>query len=48
LGGRMRPMALFWPYNDAQHCRLLRIIDEYFNRSVSRPGFLGGLDFWES
>ncbi len=30
----MRPVALFWPYNDAQQRRLLRIIDEYFIRSA--------------
>jgi hypothetical protein len=31
----MRPVALFWPYNDAQRRRLLRISDEYFSRSAS-------------
>jgi len=30
----MQPVALFWPYNDAQQRRSLRIIEEYFSRSA--------------
>jgi hypothetical protein len=26
--GLMRPVALFWPYNNAQRRHLLRIVDE--------------------
>jgi hypothetical protein len=32
-------VALVWPYNNAQYCRLLRVIDAYFSRSAQeRPG----------
>jgi hypothetical protein len=32
--GRPATLALFWPYNNAQHRHFLRVIDEYFSRSA--------------
>jgi len=34
--GRMRAVALFWPYNDAQRRHLLRVVEEYFSRSARK------------
>jgi hypothetical protein len=42
----MRPVALFWPYNDAQYHCMLRVIDGYFSRSApKRPGSGRGCSF---